>query len=332
MARPLRLQYPGALFHVFSRGNDRQAIFLDDQDRIRFLRLLGECVRRFDWTLYAYALMSNHFHFLVQLRRETLSKGMHWLNGSYSIAFNNRHEHVGHVLQGRFKSPLVDGESYLLQLIRYIILNPVEAGLVQRPEDYRWSSYRPTLGLAPAPPWLAVDDVLLPFGPDRDLARAAFRDFVNAAIGVDTTFWRDLFERSYIGNDTWLEKVREQIALKPRSTEHPREQRIVGTPSMADVLAAVSDAFGISTLDVRCGPNRVPRMIAAWMAWNECLLTGAEIAEGLRLRSAGHISELIRRCRSELDRDSAFRDLADRCVSTLRRKPKIEDLTPNSSS
>jgi REP-associated tyrosine transposase len=327
MARPLRLQYPGALLHVISRGDAKQCIFVDDRDRAFFLDLLGECVTRFDWILYAYALMPNHFHLLVQLTSETLSKGMHWLDTSYAIAFNKRHDRVGHVLQGRFKSPPVEKESYLLQLIRYIVLNPFRANIVKRPEDYRWSSYRATIGLSPAPAWLAVDDVLLQFGPNRDPARAALRDFVNAAIGVESSIWKDLFERGYIGSDDWMAQMQERIDLKPRSSEHPRDQRFANSPSMSEVAAAVAETCGIEPARIRCGRGRAPRMITAWVAWKEASLPGSEIAEFLRL-SNGRISQLVRMCDRQLDRDDRLRE----ALSTISRKLKTKGLTPNSSS
>ena len=333
MARPLRLEYPGALFHVISRGNAKQEIFADERDRVRFLELLGESAERFDWILLAYALMPNHFHLLIQLTTETLSRGMQWLNERYAIAFNRRHGRVGHLLQGRFKSPLVEKESYLLELIRYIVLNPVRANIVKRPEQCRWTSYRATAGLAAAPAWLAIDDVLLPFGPDRDLARAGFRDFVNAAIGVDTSLWRDLFERThYIGGSEWKGEVQDRITLKPRCSEHPHEQRNAESLTMVDVVAAVADSCGLEPVRIRSGLDRKSRMIAAWIAWNEARLTGSEIAAGLRLRSSGYISRLIRHCDAALDRDSGLRLDVERCLSTLGRKGRKKDLTPNSSS
>src|SRR5581483_4509136 len=196
MTRPLRLEYPGALFHVLSRGNAKQDIFLDDRDRRRFLDLLGQCVTRFEWIAYAYALMPNHFHLAIQLTCESLSRGMQWLNGQYASAFNRRHARIGHVLQGRFKSLLVDKETYYLELLRYIVLNPVRAGIVARPEDSRWTSYGATIGSMPAPEWLAVDDALLRFGPDRDYARASYRSFVQAGIGVDHPCWKDFARKS----------------------------------------------------------------------------------------------------------------------------------------
>ena len=327
MARPLRLQFPGELFHVFSRGNAKQMIFLDDRDRLRFLDLLGECVTRFGWIAFSYALMPNHFHLLIQLTSETLSRGMKWLNGTYAIAFNQRHARVGHLLQGRFKSPMVEKETYLLQLLRYIVLNPVHAGIVARPENDRWTSYRATLGLTPAPKWLAVDEALMQFGPDRNLARAAFRDFVNAAIGIDSSAWRDLIGQHYLGSDAWMAQVRDRIELKPRSREHPLEQRVIDPPSMSDVLAAVAEASGIDPMRIQCGLDRTPRMIAAWMAWKQALITGREIGTALRL-SPGRVSQLVRHCDRELARDPTLRET----VSTISRKLKIKDLTPTTSS
>jgi putative transposase len=323
MARPLRLQYPGALFHVISRGDAKQRIFVNDNDRTLFVNLLGESVKRFEWILFAYAIMPNHFHLLVQLTRESLSRGMQWLNGTYALAFNQRHDRVGHVLQGRFKSPPVEKESYLLELIRYIVLNPVRANLVKRPEDDCWTSYRATAGLAPAPSWLAVDDVLLPFGPDRDLARAALRDFVNAAIGEETSLWKELFERCYIGGESWTQEMRDRIAVKPHNSEYPRDQRLIDMPSMPAIVGAVAQTFGVDAARVRHGLERTPRMVAAWIGWNASVLTGQAIGAELRL-SAGRVSQLVRSCDLKLDHDAALRD----AISTVGRELKIKGLTP----
>ncbi len=125
MARPLRIEFSGALYHVMARGNAREAIYLDDGDRQSFLDSLVRACERFDWALWAYCLMDNHYHLLVETRRPTLSRGMREVNGVYTQGFNRRHRRVGHVLQGRFKAILVDRDSYLLEVSRYIVLNPV---------------------------------------------------------------------------------------------------------------------------------------------------------------------------------------------------------------
>jgi putative transposase len=328
MSRPLRLEYPGSLWHITSRGNAKQDIFSDDCDREFFLGLLGTCVERFSWILTAYVLMSNHFHLVVELTCETLSRGMQWLNGKYSQAFNRRHDRVGHLFQGRPDMRLVEQETYGLELLRYVVLNPVRAGMVARPEDYVWSSHRALLGEAPAPDWLAVDDVLVRFGSERALARAAYRQFVDAGIGLETTLWNDLVGQIYLGSDEWIDRVRERVDLKPRADAHPRLQRYVAAPTMAFVIRAVADAFSIDEAWVRCGRGGQPRMVAAWIAWHEGQLTNTEIAAGLRLQCSGYVSKLVQRCDRELQIDFRLRECIDRCLSTLGRKVTSKALTP----
>jgi putative transposase len=319
MSRQLRLEYPGSLHHVTSRGNARQDIFLDDQDRELFLEMLSTCVKRFSWILTAYVLMSNHFHLVVQLTEESLSRGMQWLNGCYPQAFNRRYGRVGHLLQGRPDIRLVEGETYGLEVIRYVVLNPVRAKIVSRPENYRWSSHRAVLGDVPVPDWLAVDDVLIQFGSTRELARAAYREFVDAAVGVETNLWRDLVGQIYLGGEDWLQRVRARVDLKPRVDEHPRLQRMVGPPSMTTIIRSVADMFALGEAKIREGRGGMPRMIAAWIAWHEGQLTNAEIAAGLRLRSSGHVTRLVAQCEGELRRHAGVREYVHECLSTLGR-------------
>lgn len=320
MSRPLRLEYPGSLWHVTARGNARQLIFRDDGDREFFLELLGACVKRFAWILSAYVLMPNHFHLLIQLTCETLSRGMQWLNSTYSQRFNRRHDRVGHLLQGRFKAFLIDKESYFLEVLRYVVLNPVRAGMVGRPEDYVWSSHRAVIGDSTAPEWLAVDDVLAQFGSRREFARMRYRNFVDAGIGLEGCPWADLTGQIYLGSDVWIDEVRSRIALKPRADDHPRPQRVVGPPTMADVVAAVANTLSIEEEHIRNRRGGRPRMIAAWIGWHEALLPNRDIAAGLRLRSSGHVSDLIRHCDREIASNPVIRACVDRCIATVRRE------------
>src|SRR6266576_423094 len=144
MARALRTDFPGAVHHVTSRGNERRPIFFDDRDREAFLELLGQAVKRFGWSLTAFVLMTKHFHLVVQTPEANLSRGMQWFNTVYAVWFNRRHERSGHLYGGRFKAFVIEKETYFLEVLRYVVLNPVRANIVSRPEDYRWSSYRAT--------------------------------------------------------------------------------------------------------------------------------------------------------------------------------------------
>ncbi len=317
MSRPLRIEYPGAVFHITARGNERRAIFRDDRDRRRFLRVLAKAVDRFGWILTAYVLMPNHFHLVLELTRATLSRGMHWLNGTYAQAFNRGHERVGHLFQGRFKSFLVEKESYSLEVLRYVVLNPVRAKMVPRPEDYRWSSYRATAGLGSIPPWLAADQVLINFGEERGLAQRRYRRFVDEGIGREKKPWDDLIGQVYLGTEDWIERVRDRVEAIPRNSEHPRAQRTVREWPMAQVVDSVAQTLSVDATYVRAGHGGTARMLSAWIASKDAQLTLPAIAAGLRLRSSGYVSRLVGRCDARLSRDPALQASLNRCREKL---------------
>ncbi len=222
MARPLRIEYAGALHHVMARGNARADVFSDDDDREVFLAEFARVRERFDWVVWAYCLMGNHYHLLVETRRPTLSRGMRELNGIYTQRFNRRHRRVGHVFQGRYKSVLVDKDSYLLELSRYIVLNPVRADLCERAEDWQWSSYRAVMGKVPAPDRLAVEQTLDLFGTSWGAARRAYARFVAAGVdAADPT--EDIRGQVFLGDEAFVARVTGKS--KPPSKEVPRAQR-----------------------------------------------------------------------------------------------------------
>jgi putative transposase len=188
MARPLRIQFPGGLYHVTARGNGRQTLFADDIDRERFLIVLTQVVARYRLLCHAHCLMGNHYHLLLETPDANLSRAMRQLNGVYSQAFNRRHERPGHVLEGRYHAQVVDKDAYLREVCRYIVLNPVRAGLVAHPREWRWSSYGATAGHALVPLFLTVDSVLSLAGMTaRSAAQRQYRQFVDAGIGELTT-------------------------------------------------------------------------------------------------------------------------------------------------
>jgi putative transposase len=160
MARPLRIEYPGAVYHLTSRGNAQLPIYEDTKDRLDYFEILEEVVARFNWVCHAYCLMDNHYHLLIETPDGNLSGGMRQLNGVYTQRFNIRHYRAGHIYQGRFKSILVEKQSHLLELCRYVVLNPVRANMAKHPGNYRWSSYKATAGITKKPPFLAIDWIL----------------------------------------------------------------------------------------------------------------------------------------------------------------------------
>lgn len=238
MARPLRIEFPGAIYHVTSRGNARRKVFLDDADREGFLATLAWVVERFKWICHAYCLMDNHFHLIIETPEGNLSRGMRQLNGVYTQAFNRRHRKVGHLFQGRFKSILVERDSYLLELARYVVLNPVRAKMVKTPEAYGWSSYRPTLGLDPVPSGLSIDWLLGQFAKTKTVARPRYQAFVHAGMGQPSP-WGNLKGQVLLGGEAFVEKIRPQLKAAEAVVEVPRRQRKLHRPALKKLLAGV---------------------------------------------------------------------------------------------
>ncbi len=229
MARPLRIEYEGALYHVFSRGNARADIYLNNLDRLRFIELLGKVCNRFNWLCHAFCLMGNHYHLLIETPEPNLSQGMRHLNGVYTQSFNRRHRRVGHLFQGRYKSILVEKEEYLLDLVRYIILNPVRASLVHQPEDWQWSSHNYVLGNATSA-WFSPEWILSQFGGSISTARRRYRTFISADTGHENTI-ASTIPKSILGSKEFIEKVLARVEYK--STEVPRAQRRPPPPALS---------------------------------------------------------------------------------------------------
>lgn len=238
MARPLRIEYPGAVYHVTSRGNARADIFDDSADRQTFLLLLESVVNRFNWICHAYCLMDNHYHLLIETPDGNLSMGMRHLNGVYTQSFNRRHKRIGHVFQGRFKAVIVEKESHLLELCRYVVLNPVRAGMVSAPQKWRWSSYRATGGKTKKESYLATDWILGHFGKTKSEARINYRQFVKDGMAEKEAPWEKLKGQVILGSDKFIERVREFLGGKEQITEIPRLQRTAGRPPLEVLFPA----------------------------------------------------------------------------------------------
>lgn len=224
MARPLRIELAGGLYHVTARGDRREDIYRDDEDRLKWLAILGEVCDRFNWRCHAYCQMSNHYHIVVETIEGNLSTGMRHLNGVYTQAFNRRHCLVGHLFQGRFKGILVEKDSYLLELARYVVLNPVRARMVSDVGDWPWSSYGAMVGQCVPPSWMETDWLLGQFGPTRPLARGRYVDFARAGVGLPS-IWSDLQNQIVLGSEAFVEKTLNQVTAMDRLREVPMAQR-----------------------------------------------------------------------------------------------------------
>lgn len=237
MARQLRIEYPGAVYHVTSRGNAQQEIYTNDSDRKQFLDLLALTVTRHNWLCHAYCLMDNHYHLLVETPDPNLSHGMRYLNGVYTQRFNREHSRVGHVFQGRFKSILVEKESHLLELCRYIVLNPVAAKMVTHPENYIWSSYRSTAHSIRKPEFLSVNWLLAQFSDTKSSARKQYQNYVTEGLSVPQVKpWRNLVGQVILGGDEFVSKIQEIFSEKKHIKEISKIQRHAGRSLLTDIF------------------------------------------------------------------------------------------------
>ena len=242
MARPLRIELAGGLYHVTSRGNARGEIYLDDEDRLNWLELFSDVCSRFNWICHAYCLMSNHYHIVVETVEGNLSKGMRQLNGVYTQSFNRRHRRVGHVFQGRYKAIMVERDSYLLELSRYVVLNPVRAHMVNDVVDWPWSSYRATVGQVAALKCLQVNWLLSQFNSHRDQAIVLYQNFVRAGIGLPPV-WGKLKNQIFLGEQAFVEKLQNQIQVESGDLkEIPKAQRRPLGKSLNDYVETFGNA------------------------------------------------------------------------------------------
>jgi REP element-mobilizing transposase RayT len=238
MARPLRLCLAGGIYHVIARGNAGGPIFRDDLDRERFLVHLDQTVDRYSWLCHAYCLMSSHYHAVVKTPLPNLPLGMRQLNGNHASGFNRRHGRRGHVFEARYRSILVEGAQYLLEVARYVVLNPVRAGICAHPEDWPWSSYRATAGLEPTPIFLTTSTILGQLGETYPGAQAAYREFVVAGSSASPA---DSVRGERIGSEGFLSN---RFGLEPPLPEIPRVQVEPERRSLPQIFA--DEAFPIA--------------------------------------------------------------------------------------
>jgi len=246
MARPLRIEYPGAFYHIINRGNAGESIYADDRDRRKFLDYLETSVKRFTIVIHAYCLMTTHYHLIVETPYANISKAIQWLNVSYATYYNRKQNRQGHLFQGRFKSILVNADDYLLELSRYIHRNPVIAKITESPDDYPWSSYRAYVkGGKTVPSWLERDRLLSYFETTTRKAMNRYRHFVEE---IDETFMEDPTTRavagSVLGNESFITWIQETF-LKGRADDReiPQLKTLKPIIPIVTVIRTVGEAY-----------------------------------------------------------------------------------------
>ncbi len=245
MARPLRIEYSGAFYHVTSRGNERKDVFKSKTDREKYLSYLATATERYDARIHVYCLMSNHYHLLLETPSGNLSQIMRHINGAYTTYFNSKRQRSGHLFQGRYKAILVDADEYATHLSRYIHLNPVRAGLVSIPEDYLWSSYQYFISRKKPPPWLILDFVLSFFSNKKSIARKRYREFVSALVEQEyESPLKDVFASTILGSLDFVKDIQEKYLTAAKNDRNvPALTELSRRKTLKEIHAVVEAEF-----------------------------------------------------------------------------------------
>jgi len=312
MPRPIRIEYPGAVYHVITRGNNRQRIFKDDHDRSIYLEKLYFYCEEKEVKLLCYGLLSNHIHLLVETPQGNLSKMMQPLQTSYTVYFNRRHHHTGHVFEQRYKAFLVDKDNYLLEVSRYIHLNPVGAGVVKRPENYRWSSYRAYIK-GQGVKGLDRGLILGQFGGRGRSRVTRYRDFVEGGL-QGSEKWSELpvIKQAFVGDEDFAEQATRRAK---------RASGIEGRYRLAEIVPVVCRVMGIDKEELRkiTRESRIQegREVLMYMARRYSESSLREITSCLGVRDLSTVSHGVRRAEERLRKEHAFCTLIDRVLKKL---------------
>jgi REP element-mobilizing transposase RayT len=315
MPRKPRLHFPGAVYHVILRGNSGQDVFFDAGDRARFFLLLQESVERFGYRVHAFCLMTTHTHLAIQVGDIPLSRIMQNIGFRYTQFINRKYQRTGHLFQGRYKALLIDADSYLLELIRYIHLNPFRAGMVRFPDEYPWSSHPSYSGDLPRPPWLTMDWALAQFARNPVTATKRYRAFIDDGLGEGhrKDFHRGSFEGRALGDDAFID----QALL------HAEEVRAVAI-NLDQVIESVCSVYQLTAAELckagKTQPAAEARALAALLVRNCEALSLVKLAEFLK-RDLSGLSQAARRIERRIGTDG----LLARKLEEVSRCLKISD-------
>ena len=300
MARALRIEYPGAFYHVTSRGNEQKDVFKSRKDRQQFLSYLESAVVRYGAVIHAYCLMSNHYHLLLETPNGNLSQIMRHINGAYTTYFNVKRKRAGHLFQGRYKAILVEADEYATELSRYIHLNPVRAGIVANPEAYEWSSYRQVIGMSETPTWVTTSFVLGYFGGNS--ARDKYRQFVDEAVNrEDDSPLKKAVASTILGSHDFVREMSQQHLGERKADRNMPAVRVLNRPRIDEIIAAVKSVIREEGLVKKLSLYFCHRFSGARLR---------EIGERFGMSDAA-VTQASRRMRVACETDEALRKLFD---------------------
>lgn len=310
MSRAWRIEYEGALYHLLSRGNEGGDIFLDRGDRQRFLDTVAEMSQRFELEIFAYVLMSNHYHLLLRTRRANLKKAMHWFGTTYTQRFNRRHFRSGHLFQGRYKALVVENEAYLLQLSYYIHRNPLRARMVTRLSDYRWSSYRIYAYGYESPKWLSTDLILSQFEGEQDPHRS-YRDKMQKYAREEKRLFEDLRHGLFWGSKQFVGKIRQKYLPSKLNPAIPQQKQLSAAVDLENFLI---NAQRILKCDLKdfvqagrlSGANKDKRDLVLYFIWRAGHLRNEQIGDLFGI-SYSAVSHAVKSVKAKLNEDQKLK-------------------------
>jgi putative transposase len=308
MSRPLRIEYAGAWYHVMNRGGRYISIFEDEKDYSLFLDLLKETIETFHIKIAAFCLMKNHYHLLIQTPEPNISRSMRHINGVYTQRFNKLHGYDGALFRGRYKALLVDEDSYLLQVMRYIHRNPVTAGLIDK-LDYPWSSHKAYLSNAKGWDWVSKDKILNMLSPNKSLQKAVYKDFVNTP---DDNDFSAIYKRrklpTILGSEKFLSNIKDRFFKNKRNIEIP-ESKILG-PEKSEIMSVISREYKISLTDLkvsRRGQKNEARDIAIYLMRQLRSATLNTLCGEFNLKKDSSAGSIVDRVKKQMQTDKRFR-------------------------
>jgi REP element-mobilizing transposase RayT len=317
MSRPLRIQYPGAVYHVINRGTARQATFLDEEDYRVFLKTLAEAHRQWGIEVFGYCLMRNHYHVCLSTPKGNLSRVMRHVDGLYTQRFNRRHDRDGSLFRGRYKAILIDGDEYLAPVVRYIHLNPIGAGLVRYPEEYRWSSHLNYLQTKNRPAWLNADVAMEQIGGNK-----AFHEFVlSGNEEALERFYQSGRQSPVLGGERFVERIRKPITQLGR--EYPRYQRRGVQASAQDAIRRVAEVYRVSRDEVLQGvrgKENEARKVAMYLVRCCCDQTLKETAGLFGLGSYGAVGWCCHGVQRKMEKERRFKERVEKLVRDLSQQ------------
>ena len=320
MGRPLRIEYPGALYHITSRGNERKKIFIEDADKIKFLEILEDYHNRFNILIHGYVLMDNHYHLVVETPKGNLTKIMHGVNGRYTGSFNRKYRRSGHLFQGRYKGILVDKDAYLVQLSRYVHLNPVRAKIVERPEQYRWGSYPGYIGKSRECTWVEYPWILSTFGNDPKTAKKKYQQYTEDGLHTDIgNPTKNLYGQIILGGEEFIEKIKDMLKGKPLSSEIVERKRLMENPQPDNVIKIVAEMFGVDEKEINGkGRANTARKAAIYFMQRYAGLSNEEVGKLFGGLHYSAVSKASARLREDIAKDKKLSKIIQRIDSHFK--------------